>query len=82
MKAKVRNALPSSAFGLPDQRKYPVEKIVNGKVVPDRAHAANAKSRAAANAIPAQKAKIDAKANRVLKETDNIPKGKCPTCGR
>ena len=32
-----RNALPKSAFALPNERKYPVE---------DHAHAANAKARA------------------------------------
>jgi hypothetical protein len=36
-----RNALPSSAFALPSERKYPVE---------DAAHRANAKSRAAGQA--------------------------------
>jgi len=34
--------------------------------MPDRAHAANAKARAAQFASPAEKAKIDAKANRIL----------------
>jgi hypothetical protein len=36
--------------------------------MPDRAHAANAKARAAQHASPAEKAKIDAKANRILGE--------------
>lgn len=57
-----RNALGSNAFGLPGERKYPV---------PDKSHAANAKSRASAqekagNLSSASKAKIDAKADRVL----------------
>jgi hypothetical protein len=38
LKAKARNALPKSAFGLPESRKYPM---------PNRSHAANAKARAA-----------------------------------
>lgn len=38
---KQRNALPSSDFALPAQRKYPIE---------DAAHRANAKSRAAGQA--------------------------------
>jgi hypothetical protein len=59
-----RRALPDSAFAGP-KRSYPV---------PDKAHAADAKARAmqAVNAgrmSPAQKAKIDAKANKVLRKT-------------
>lgn len=62
LKAKARNALPKSSFGLPGERKYPM---------PDRAHAANAKARAtqqvaAGNLSPSAKARIDAKANRIL----------------
>jgi hypothetical protein len=62
LKAAQRSALPVGSFGLPGERKYPV---------PDKSHAANAKSRATqqlrrGNITPAQKARIDAKANRVL----------------
>lgn len=53
---KHRDALPASVFAGPD-RSYPVN---------DRAHAAAAKSRAAQFASPALKAKIDAKADKVL----------------
>ncbi len=61
--SKRRNAIPSSNFGLPDERKYPM---------PDRSHAANAKARASqqlkrGNLSSSEKARIDAKANRVLK---------------
>jgi hypothetical protein len=54
--------LKSSQFALPEEKKYPVN---------DRAHAANAKARAAqmvkkGKLSEAQKAKIDAKANKVL----------------
>lgn len=57
-----REELPSKSFGLPGERKYPM---------PDRSHAANAKARASqqehkGNITPAQEAKIDRKANRVL----------------
>lgn len=55
--AKKRNALPASAFAGPD-RSYPVN---------DKAHARNAKARASQFASPSLKAKVDAKANRVLK---------------
>ncbi|MGH7746321.1 MAG: hypothetical protein ACREQ5_16405 [Candidatus Dormibacteria bacterium] len=56
-----RNALLASQFAGP-ARSYPV---------PDKSHAVNAKARAtqavqAGRMSPAEKAKIDAKANRVL----------------
>jgi hypothetical protein len=59
---KARKELPRSNFGIPAKRAYPM---------PDRSHAANAKSRAAqqvkrGNLSPAQEQRIDAKANRVL----------------
>ena len=62
LKAKTRNALPASKFGMPEQRKYPM---------PDRSHAANAKARAtqqvkAGKLSPATASKIRAKANRLL----------------
>ena len=58
-----RKSLPKSDFGLPGSRKFPM---------PDRSHAANAKSRAS-QAVSAGRmsrgteAKIDAKANKRLK---------------
>lgn len=55
--AAKRKKIPSDKFGLPEKRAYPME---------DRAHAANAKARAAQFASPAEKAKIDAKADRIL----------------
>lgn len=63
MTTKARNNLSSSQFGLPATRQYPVN---------DKAHAANAKARAAqqvkaGNLSKSQQAEIDAKANRVLK---------------
>ncbi|HEX9472495.1 MAG TPA: hypothetical protein VF957_23465 [Bradyrhizobium sp.] len=60
-----RDALPKSEFGLPGRRAYPM---------PDRAHAGNAKARAA-QAVKAGRmsksteSKIDAKANRKLGKT-------------
>jgi len=49
-------------WGLPGEKKYPM---------PDKSHAANAKARASqqeakGNLSPAQKARIDATANRIL----------------
>jgi hypothetical protein len=60
--SKKRNALPSSTFGLPGSRKYPM---------PDKSHAANAKARATqqvakGNLSSSAKSQIDAKANRIL----------------
>jgi hypothetical protein len=60
---KKRKSLPKSDFGLPGSRKYPM---------PDKSHAANAKSRAAqaynaGRISKSTKDKIDAKANRKLK---------------
>jgi hypothetical protein len=62
LKARTRNKLPESKFGLPGERKYPM---------PDRSHAANAKARAtqqvkAGNLSPAAAARIRAKADRML----------------
>lgn len=62
LNAKTRSKIPSSKFGLPDERKYPVE---------DKSHARNAKSRASEEEAKGrlstgQKAKIDRKADRVL----------------
>jgi hypothetical protein len=59
---KKRDSLKESTFGLPDERKYPM---------PDKAHARNAKARAAqqveqGNLTRAEEAKIDRKADRIL----------------
>ena len=63
LSSKKRDSLPKSTFGLPGERKYPM---------PDKSHAANAKALAtqmvkAGKLSPSSKAKIDAKANRILK---------------
>lgn len=62
LKAKTRNKLPKSEFGMPGERKYPM---------PDKSHARDAKARAsqmekAGKLSESSKAKIDAKADRVL----------------
>lgn len=63
LKAKRRNKLRKSQFGLPGSRKYPMH---------DRAHAANAKARATqqyrkGRISRSTKNKIHARANKVLK---------------
>ncbi len=60
--AKRRNALPKKSFGEPAKRSYPM---------PDKGHAVNAKARATqqvknGNLSPGEKARIVAKANRIL----------------
>ena len=64
LKAKARKALPKSAFALPGKKAYPM---------PDKSHAGNAKARAsqqvnAGKMSPSTEAKIDAKANKILKK--------------
>lgn len=61
---KERKKLPKSEFGLPGKKAYPI---------PDKSHAANAKSRATqmvekGKLSKSEKSKIDAKANKVLKK--------------
>jgi len=62
LNAAKRRKIPSSQFGLPGSRKYPM---------PDRSHAANAKARATqmvkrGKLSSSSAAKIRAKANRIL----------------
>lgn len=62
LKAAARNKLPSSSFGMPGSRKYPM---------PDKSHAANAKARATqmwerGRISSSTREKIIAKANRKL----------------
>jgi hypothetical protein len=59
LKAAARNKLPSSAFGLPGQRKYPME---------DRTKAEEfaTKEQRAGKLSPAQASRIRAKAKRLL----------------
>jgi hypothetical protein len=71
LNAEKRNALPKSEFALPSSRKYPVDT---------KARAANAKARATqqvkkGNLSPSSKAKIDAKANRILDKGHRGGKG-------
>jgi hypothetical protein len=68
---KKRNNLPKSEFALGKERKYPIDT---------KARAANAKARATqmekkGKLSPASKAKIDAKANKVLGSTKKTKEG-------
>lgn len=69
LRSATRKSLPSSTFGLPGSRKYPM---------PDKAHAANAKARAtqqvkAGNLSSSSAAQIRAKANRILGKSGTAP---------
>ena len=60
---KGRKRLKSTTFGMPGERKYPM---------PDKSHAQNAKARASqqfnkGNLSSSEKAKIDRKADKILK---------------
>ena len=59
--AAQRKALPKSAFAVPSKAPGP-----GSYPIPDKAHAKNAKSRAAQFASPSVKKKVDAKANKKL----------------
>jgi hypothetical protein len=64
LSTRKRDSMSSSQFGLPAERKYPM---------PDKAHARNAKARAAqqekkGNLTAAEEQKIDRKADRILKK--------------
>ena len=61
---KKRDSMRESTFGLPEERKYPM---------PDESHARNAKARASqqekkGNLTDSEKAKIDRKADKILKD--------------
>lgn len=67
---KQRKRIPASKFGLPKSKKYPM---------PDKSHAANAKARATqmvneGKLSKASKAKIDAKANKILGKKKPVKK--------
>jgi hypothetical protein len=60
-----RKKLPTNAFGLPEQKKYPM---------PDKRHAANAKARASQQVASghlsaSDEKRIDQKADRILDQT-------------
>jgi len=68
--AAKRKKIPKKEFGLPGEKKYPIN---------DKSHAKNAKARASqmekkGKLSPASKAKIDAKADKMLGKKEN--KGK------
>lgn len=61
-----RQKMPSSKFGLPGKGEGKSGKGSGSYPMPDKEHASLAKGFAKRFASPAERAKIDAKANRVL----------------
>lgn len=61
LNAAARKKIPKAQFGIPSKAPGP-----GSYPMPDAAHAKNAKARASQFASPAMKAKIDAKANKIL----------------
>lgn len=61
-----RRKIPFSKFGLPGKGDGPQGKGSGSYPMPDKKHAAVAKGYAKRFASPAERAKIDAKANRIL----------------
>jgi len=76
LSAAARKKLPKSAFGLPGKGKGEGGKGAGSYPMPDKKHAAVAKAYAKRFASPAERATIDAKANRVLGKSAGKGKGK------
>ena len=64
--AAQRKNVPKSKMGVPSAATKKGGAVSGSYPMPDRAHAANAKARAAQFASPAQRARINAKANKIL----------------
>ena len=74
LNAKKRENLPAKAFGLPEKARTKAAKKQSGNYpMPDKAHARNAKARAAqqqeaGNLTKKEKERIDRKADAILDE--------------
>jgi hypothetical protein len=67
LSAADRKAIPRSKFGLPEKAGSAKGKAASGSYpMPDKKHAAVAKAYARRFASPAERARINAKANRIL----------------
>jgi len=66
LNAAARRKIPKSQMGLPSKAKSGRGAVSGSYPMPDKAHARLAKAFATRYASPAQKAQIDAKANRIL----------------
>lgn len=72
-----RKNVPKSKMGLPGKATKKGGAVTGSYPMPDRKHAAVAKAYAKRYASPAQQAKIDAKANKILGKKSG--KGKKPS---
>lgn len=76
MSRSKRAKLPAKDFGLPERARTPEQKKEPGNYpMPDKAHARNAKARAArernaGRLTKSEKERIDRKADRILKEKE------------
>jgi hypothetical protein len=74
LSSKKREKLPAKDFGLPEKARTTEQKKETGNYpMPDKAHARNAKARAAqqrkaGNLSKSEEARIDAKADKILDE--------------
>ncbi len=72
--AKKREKIPSKEFGLPEKARTPAQKRETGNYpMPDKAHARNAKARAAqqreaGNLTKDELERVDRKADKILDE--------------
>lgn len=66
LSAKARKGIPKSQMGLPGKATKKGGAVTGSYPMPDKKHAAIAKGYAKRFASPAQRAKIDAKANAIL----------------
>ena len=66
LSASARKKVPASKTGLPGKRTAKGGAVKGSYPMPDKKHAAVAKSYAARFASPAQRKTIDAKANKIL----------------
>jgi len=66
-----RKKVSPEKTGLPGKRTKKGGAVSGSYPMPDRAHAANAKARVAQHGTPAQKATVNAKANKILGQTAN-----------
>lgn len=73
--AKARRNVPASKTGLPGKRSKKGGAVTGSYPMPDKKHAVIAKAFATRFASPAQKAKIDSKANAILGKKGKSKKG-------
>jgi len=66
LSAADRKRVPASKTGLPGKRTKAGGAVSGSYPMPDRAHAANAKARVAQYGTPAEKAAVNARANKIL----------------